>query len=28
VTIVGGPSVGLSYISPDFVARVAGSVAF
>jgi len=28
LTIVGGPSVGLSYISPDFVARVAASVAF
>jgi len=28
ITIVGGPSVGLSYISPDFAARVAASVAF
>jgi len=28
LTIVGGPSIGLSYISPDFVARVAASIAF
>jgi hypothetical protein len=28
ITIVGGPSLGLSYISPDFVARVAASVSF
>jgi hypothetical protein len=28
LTIVGGPSVGLSYISPDFVARLAASVGF
>jgi hypothetical protein len=28
LTLVGGPSVGLSYISPDFVARVAASVGF
>jgi hypothetical protein len=28
VTIIGGPSVGLSAISPDFVARVAASVGF
>ena len=26
ITLIGGPSVGLSSISPDFVARVAGSV--
>jgi hypothetical protein len=28
LTIVGGPSIGLSAISPDFVARVAASVGF
>ncbi len=28
ITIIGGPSIGLSSISPDFVARVAGSVGF
>jgi hypothetical protein len=28
VTIVGGPAIGLSSISPDFVARVAASVGF
>jgi hypothetical protein len=28
VTIVGGPAFGLSYISPDFVARMAASVGF
>jgi hypothetical protein len=28
ITILGGPSVGLSAISPDFVARVAMSVGF
>jgi hypothetical protein len=28
ITLLGGPSVGLSAISPDFVARVAGSVGF
>src|SRR5580692_4024058 len=28
LTIVGGPAFGLSYISPDFVARVAASVGF
>jgi hypothetical protein len=28
VTILGGPGFGLSYISPDFVARVAASVGF
>jgi hypothetical protein len=28
VTVIGGPSIGLSYISPDFVARVAASVGF
>jgi hypothetical protein len=28
LTLIGGPAVGLSYISPDFVARVAASVGF
>jgi len=28
VTIVGGPAIGLSSLSPDFVARVAASVGF
>lgn len=28
ITIIGGPSIGLSSISPDFVARVAASVGF
>jgi hypothetical protein len=28
VTLVGGPAVGLSALSPDFVARVAASIAF
>jgi len=28
LTIVGGPAIGLSSMSPDFVARVAGSVGF
>jgi hypothetical protein len=28
VTVIGGPVVGLSSISPDFVARVAASVGF
>jgi hypothetical protein len=28
VTLIGGPSIGLSYISPDFVARVAASIGF
>jgi hypothetical protein len=28
LTVIGGPSIGLSYISPDFVARVAAAVGF
>jgi hypothetical protein len=28
LTLIGGPAIGLSYISPDFVARVAASVGF
>jgi hypothetical protein len=28
ITLIGGPAVGLSALSPDFVARVAGSVGF